>query len=162
LPTVGLESVFSTAAIYAREHREAVMIDIPGTFLHANNKDFVVMWMNGMLAELMAKADPKLYQKYLNDEQEKTVLYLRLQKALYGLMKSALLFYRKLISEVRGMGFEVNPCDPCIVNKMVNGSQMTIRWHVDDSMISHSSGKAILLFLRALKDIYRNNLAGNT
>ncbi len=81
-----------------------------------------------MLAELMAMIDPKLYQKYLTDEKGKKVLYLRIQKAfyLYGMMKSALLFYRKLISELKEMGFEVNPYNPCIVNKIVNGSQMTI------------------------------------
>jgi hypothetical protein len=56
----------------------------------------------------------------------KKALYLRLQKALYGMMKSALLFYRKLRSELKEMGFEVNPYNPCIVNKMVNRSQMTI------------------------------------
>ena len=55
------------------------------------------------------------------------------------MMKSALLFYRKLISELKGMGFEVNPYDPCVVNKMVNGSQMPMKWHVDDLMISHIS-----------------------
>ena len=61
------------------------------------------------------------------------------------MMKSALIFYRKLISELKGMGFEVNPYDPCVANKMANSSQMTVRWHVDDLMISHSSIKAISL-----------------
>ena len=103
-----------------------------------------------------------LYRKYLTDEKGKKVLYLRLQKALYGIMKSALLFYRKLISELKGMGFEINPYDPCIVNKMINGSQMTVRWHVDDLMISHASNDAISQFLRALKDIYGDDLAENT
>jgi hypothetical protein len=42
------------------------------------------------------------------------------------MMKSALLFYRKLILELKEMGFEVNPYDPCVVNKIVNRSQMTI------------------------------------
>jgi len=60
------------------------------------------------------------------------------------------------------MGFEINPYDPCIVNKMINGIQMTVRWHVDDLMISHTSNEAISQFLRALKDIYRDNLAENT
>jgi hypothetical protein len=118
--------------------------------------------MNGTLAELMAKTDPKLYRKYLTDEKGKKVLYLRLQKALYRMMKSTLSFYRKLISKLKGMGFEVNPYDPCIVNKMVNDSQMTVRWHVDDLMISHTNNKAILRFLRMLKDIYGDNLAENT
>jgi hypothetical protein len=161
-PTVALESVFVTAAIDAKENREVVTIDIPGAFLHAANDDYVVMRMNGTLAELMAKTDPKLYRKYLTDEKGKKVLYLRLQKALYGMMKSALLFYRKLISELKGMGFEINPYDPCVVNKMVNGSQMTVRWHVDDLMISHTSNEAISQFIGALKDIYGNNLVENT
>jgi hypothetical protein len=80
------------------------------------------MWMNGALAELMAKTDPKLYQKYLTNEKGKKVLYLQFQKVLYGMMKSALLFYRKLISELKEMGFEVNSYNPCIVNKIVDGS----------------------------------------
>jgi hypothetical protein len=75
------------------------------------------------------------------------------------MMKSALLFYRKLISELKGMGFEINPYDPCVVNKMINGSQMTVRWHVDNLMISHTSNKAISQFLRVLKDIYGDNPA---
>jgi hypothetical protein len=160
-PTVALESVFVTAAIDARENREVVTINIPGAFLHATNDDYVVMCMNGTLAELMAKTDPKLNRKYLTDKKGKKVLYLRIQKALYGMIKSALLFYRKLISELKGMGFKVNPYDPCIANKMKNGSQMMVRWHVDDPMISHSSNKAISQFLRALKDIYGDNLAKN-
>jgi hypothetical protein len=86
LPTVSLQSVFATAAIDARENREVIIIDIPGAFLHANNEDYDVMWINSTLAELMAKTNPKLHQKYLTDEKRKKVLYLRLQKALYGMM----------------------------------------------------------------------------
>ncbi len=37
-----------------------------------------------------------------------------------------------------------------------------IRWHVDDLMISCSSSKAISKFLRALKDIYGDNLTEST
>ncbi len=46
-----------TAAIDAKENREVVTIDIPGAFLHATNDDYVVMRMNGTLAEQMAKTD---------------------------------------------------------------------------------------------------------
>jgi hypothetical protein len=125
-PRVGFESVFATAAIDAKENKEVVTANIPGAFPHATNKDYVVMRMNGMLNKLMATTDPKLCQKYLTNEKGKKVLYLCLQKALYGMMKSALLFYRKLISELKKMGFEVNPYNPCVVNKIVNGSQMMI------------------------------------
>jgi hypothetical protein len=70
----------------ARENREIVTIDIPGTFLYAINADYVVMRINGTLMELMAKTDPKLCRKYLTDKKEKKVMYLRLQKALYRMM----------------------------------------------------------------------------
>jgi hypothetical protein len=77
------------------------------------------------------------------------------------MMKSALLLYRKLIKELKEMGFEINPYDPCVANKVVNGMQMTVRWHVDDLMISHISERKILEFVRHIKDIYGDNLAKN-
>jgi len=75
------------------------------------------------------------------------------------MMKSALLFYRKLVSELQEMGFEINPYDPCVANKMVNGTQMMIRWHVDDLMISHLSQDKIMKVVQGMKDIYGENLA---
>jgi hypothetical protein len=57
------------------------------------------------------------------------------------------------------MSFEVNPYGPCIANKVVNNSKMTVQWHVDDLMISHSSNEAISDFLGELKNIYGENLA---
>jgi hypothetical protein len=38
---------------------------------------------------------------------------------------------------------------------------MTVRWHVDDLMISHISQREILEFVRHIKDIYGDNLAEN-
>jgi Reverse transcriptase (RNA-dependent DNA polymerase). len=78
------------------------------------------------------------------------------------MMKSALLFYRKLVSELIEMGFVINPYDPCVANKIVNGSQLTLRWHVDDLMISHKNMADINNFLVDLKNIYGSNLAEST
>jgi hypothetical protein len=78
--------VFVTSTIDAREYREVVTINIPGAFLHATNKDYVVMQTNGTLAKLIVQMDPKLYRKYLVNKKGKKVLYLHLQKALYGMM----------------------------------------------------------------------------
>ncbi len=103
-PTVALKSIFMTATIDAKEKREVVTIDIPGAFLHADNEDKVIMKMNGSLVELMLKTDQKIYWKYVRIEKGRQVLYPRLQKALYSMMKSALLFYRKLIKELKEMG----------------------------------------------------------
>jgi hypothetical protein len=64
------------------------------------------------------------------------VLYVKLQKALYGLMRASLLFYRKLRKELEDFGFAINPYDPCVANKDVgDGKQVTVIWHVDDLML---------------------------
>jgi hypothetical protein len=77
------------------------------------------------------------------------------------MMKSVLLFYRKLIKELKEMGFEINPYDLCVANKLGDGKQMTVRWHVDDLMISHVNQDKILKFVKCIKDIYGDNLAEN-
>ena len=41
------------------------------------------------------------------------------------------------------MGFKINPYDPCVVNKVIGGSQCTICWYVDDTKILHSDSKVV-------------------
>ena len=41
------------------------------------------------------------------------------------------------------MGFEINPYDKCVANKMTNGKQCTIAWYVDDVKISHLDKKVV-------------------
>ena len=91
------------------------------------------MLLKEKLAELMVKIDPKMYRKYvITSAKGEPMLYVRLSKALYGLLQSVLLFYKKLRTKLEDFGFEVNPYDPCVANKMVNSSQMTVTWHMDD------------------------------
>ncbi len=54
-------------------------------------------------------------------------------------------FYtKKLVVELQDMGLEINPYNLCVANKMANGLQMTIRWHVDDLIISHLKQEEIM------------------
>ena len=71
------------------------------------------------------------------------VLYLQLVKALYGCIKSALLWYECFTSCLMDLGFELNPHDPCVANKLINGKQCTIVWYVDDCKISHIDSKVV-------------------
>ena len=52
-------------------------------------------------------------------------------------MQAALLFWKKLSGYLENNGFVPNPYDTCVMNKTINGKQMTIGWHVDDLKISH-------------------------
>ena len=158
-PTVSNEANCTLAAIAAHENRFVGTMDLPGAFLHADNDSFVVMKMTGKLAELMVKTAPNIYRKYvIEDSSGKPILYIQLQKALYGMLKSALLFYRKLVSDLTHMGFTLNPYDPCVANKTVNGKQLTVSWHVDDLTMSCADEQPIHDVIAALKQIYGHNL----
>ena len=120
-PTVTSEAIFIQSTIYANENRNVATCDIPGAFLQADNPDFVLMRLDGILAELMVKVAPKMYRKFVTTNAKgKLVLYVQLEKAVYGMIKSALLFYHKLVADLLSLGFEINPYDPCVANKIIN------------------------------------------
>lgn len=58
-------------------------------------------------------------------------------KPLYGMLRAALLYYKKFVADIRKLGYKVNPHDPCIANKTINNKQHTLTWHVDDVKLSH-------------------------
>ena len=86
----------------------------------------------------MVKNTPNIYQKYVTTNgRGKPIVYKWLQKALYGMLKRFLLLYKTLVRDLEGVGFRINPYDPCIVNKIIGGYQMTITRHVDGLKMSH-------------------------
>ena len=136
-PTVMLDSVMITSAIDAHEGRKVVTCDIPGAFLHAELNEEVVMVLRGQLADLMVQVEPELYGPYVKKTKKgESLLYVRMLKAMYGLLRSALLFYLKLVQDLQSYGFELNPYDPCVANKMIGDKQLTVTWHVDDLKMS--------------------------
>ena len=86
----------------------------------------------------MVATAPEIYKKYVSvNRKEELVLYVEALNALYGIMKAALLFYIKFVKNLKSNGFELNPYDPCVANKIVDGAQLTVVWHVHDLKVSH-------------------------
>ena len=54
--------------------------------------------------------------------------------------------------KLKEWGFVINCYDPCIANKIVNGMQMTVAWHVDNLKVSHKKLSAIQEFTALLND----------
>ncbi len=117
MPTVSTESVFITSRIAASEKRKVRCYDIPSMFVNTDVDEDVLMVLKGELAEMMIQIAPQTYRKYVTVDTKGTlILYVKLQKALYGLIRASLLFYRKLRKELEQYGFDVNPYDLCIAN----------------------------------------------
>jgi hypothetical protein len=64
-PTVALESVPIIATIDAYEGRDVAVVDVPGAFLSADMDEEVIMTIRGRLSELMVKAAPNIYRKFI-------------------------------------------------------------------------------------------------
>jgi hypothetical protein len=138
-----------TSVIDAMEGRHVVTANIPGAFMQADMDEVVHMRLSGKMVELLLRIAPE-YEQYVVIEGGQRVLYMLLLKALYGTMRAALLFWRKLTSKLQEWGFEINPYDPFVANKMIGGSQCTVMWHADDLKILHVNRKAVGAVLRLL------------
>ena len=114
----------------------------------------------GALVEMLMEIDPKLYKPYVVYERGVPVLYVEILKAMYGMIKSPLLFYRKLRKDLEGRGLVFNPYDGCVANKTVNGEQLTVTVHVDDLKVSHKDPKVIDAFIKWCRQMYDDEKIG--
>jgi hypothetical protein len=55
-------------------------------------------------------------------EGKTKVLYVKMLKAIYGMLQSSLLYYKKFCKDIESIGFEANLYDPHITNHIVNGN----------------------------------------
>ena len=68
---------------------------------------------------ILVEIDPVKYKGFVVIENGKLVLYVLMLKALYGMLQSLLLYYRKFVQDIKMLGFKLNPYDPCIANRIV-------------------------------------------
>ena len=141
-PTIKLESLLTLLMVDAKEGRDVATADIVGAYLMADMKDHVIVKLRGESVKILCKAN-KVYKQYVTIEKSKEVIYLKLDKALYGCVQSALLWYHTFTDELMEQGFKLNRYDPCVANKMIDGNQCTVCWYVDDTKISYKDEKVV-------------------
>jgi hypothetical protein len=151
-PTVTIESVMLSATIDAMEERDVATVDIPGAFMQADMDEVVHVRFEGEIAKMLLRMDPKLYRKYVRDENGKAGLYVELLMTLYGTLRDSLLFWKLLSSKLVLSGFTINPYDWCVVNKMIGGKQCTVLWHVDNLKILHVSEDVNTNIIKRIND----------
>ena len=145
------EATLLTLLVDAHEKRDVATVDVPGAYLHADMKDFVLLKLEGEIVDYMMEASPETYGPFVEVINGKKVLYLQLLKALYGCVQSALLWYELLSSTLVHMGFTINPVEPCVANMTINGKVCTILWYVDDVKLSHVDAKVVSGLIKKLE-----------
>ena len=58
-------------------------------------EDCIIMKITGVLADLMVEIAPDVYGGHIDYEKGTKVIYIQVLQALYGMLKAALLWYKK-------------------------------------------------------------------
>ena len=107
------------------------------------------------MAELMVATAPEIYTKYVTvNRKGELVLYVEALNALYRILKAALIFYIKFVENFKSIRFQLNPYGPCVANKIVDGAQVTVVWHVNYLKVSHIYGVVVTRMTVWLKETY--------
>ena len=144
-PTVSTCAVMTTFAIAAHEMRHVSVVDITGAYLNADMNTGIILYMrlDQTMSSMVCKIN-KTYGEYLDD---KGCIVVRLDKALYGCVESAALWYENLSDALSAAGYVKNRYEMCVYNKTnIKGIQCTMAVHVDDLIIS-SVDKGMIDFL---------------
>lgn len=113
--------------VFTHEKRDLAVFDVPGAYLHADipPDKFVILKIEGQLVDIMVDVHPE-FKEDVRFKNGKKVLYVQVLKALYGMIKSALLWYDLYLTVLKKEGFEINNIDKCIAQKYINGTPCTI------------------------------------
>ncbi|KAL7574572.1 hypothetical protein ACA910_015922 [Epithemia clementina (nom. ined.)] len=150
-PTLSNDAFMLSLLIDAHERRDIAVADVVGAYLNARMTDFVVMKLTGDAVDIMCQVNTS-YAAFVTIEKGQKVLYVQLARALYGCVKSALLWYELFASVLTERGFKLNPYDPCVANCSINGKQCTVVWYVDDDKISHVDPAVVTSIIKAIEE----------
>jgi hypothetical protein len=163
-PTVATESVLLSCIIDAEEERYVAVVDIPNEFIQTrveNEEDMDMAFIKirgilvDILVDILVEIAPDVYKSYVSkDKKGSKQLLVQCQNALYGTMVASLLYYRKLVTSLTDIDFVINPYDPCVASKMIEGDQMTFCFHVDDCKLSHRKTKVMDSMIEYIRQEY--------
>ena len=158
-PTAATESILLISVIAAEEKRDVAIVDIPNAFIQTRverEEDKVIIRVRGYLVDVLCKIWSG-YKEYVttNSKGEKQLL-LQCENAIYGTIIASLLFYNKFCKTLKTNGFELNPYEPCVGNRMVNDVQQTCGFHVDDVMLTCADVSTNDHFIETLREEYES------
>ena len=110
------------------------------TFIQMRVKEknnMAIITTPGVLLDILRKISPEYKPNLFREKKEFMQLVVRFQNNLYGKIVSKLIYYHKFTKSLMGIGFEINPYDPCVDNNMIGRLQIKICFHVDSFELIH-------------------------
>ncbi len=159
-PTVSLEAILLTCIVDANKNRDGTIVDIPIAFVQnvvEDEKDKALIYIGGPLVDILVSIAPNVYGLYVTvGKKGKKQLLVQHLAALYDTMVALLLYYTKFVKSLKSKGFKLNPYDPCMAFKQVNGEQSTVCFHMDNCKILHLIPKVVDKTIEWLRSEYKN------
>ncbi len=124
------------SVVDANKNRDVAIVNIPNAFVQTIVEDEKVKALNcihGPLVNILVSIVPNVYGLYVTvSKKDKKQLLVQCLTASYGTIVALLLYYKKFVKSLKSKGFKLNPYDPCVANKQVNGQQLAVCLHVDN------------------------------
>ena len=95
-PTVITGSIFLTGVVDVDKKQAMSTIDVGHIFIYADNDEPFLIFLRCKLAELMVRTNPSLSALYYIFKKGVPISYVKGLKARYGMLRAALLFYKRL------------------------------------------------------------------
>ena len=102
----------TTIMIVTVERIDVAMVDIPGTYIHAEMPKYkrFIKKLQGQLINIMCEVKQEFMQHLCYKNRQKD-LYLLVLRDIYGCIDSDLLWYDLYVRTLKGVGFYINQYD---------------------------------------------------
>jgi len=150
-PTASTAALLSVIAQAAAKGHKVMSFDIGQAYLNADMNADVFVYVAKEVAEVVCELDPS-YVKFLEPDGK---LLVKLDKALYGCIESAKLWYLHFKGSLEELGYVANPMDNCVFNrKNKDGTYTTVVIYVDDALVTSPKQSALDELAAAMKKRY--------
>jgi hypothetical protein len=153
---VANNALFAACLVDAIEKRTVAICGIPGAFLQADwpQDEPCYIRFEGIMVDMICQIEQSYIKCIKYGRNKRKWMIGKLSEAIYGTLLGACLFYDKLRGLLEKWEFIINAYHECTFNKMVNGKQLTVQFHVDDSKISHMDESVIKNMVKDLNGVF--------
>jgi len=133
-PTAKTRSIMTCLKLAAVKNWDLLELDVGGAFLCApiDEGAEVFMFLDKGMTEMCVDCMPQ-YKEFVREDGK---LFVRVDKAMYGLIQSAKLWYKELTGHLMKHGFKKCKTDECVlIKKMPSGEYMIVLLYVDDILV---------------------------
>ena len=128
-PIVITESILLTAVIDAKEGRDVMVADVPNAFVQTvigpkEKGERIIMKIRGPLVEMLVELDSPKYEPFVTNEGGNRVIYVNMLKALYGMLQSALLYYKRFQKVLKTLDLKLIHMIPALPIELLTESNI--------------------------------------